>query len=69
METTLKVTGMNCGACVNHVTNALQGVEGVTSAAVDLESGTATVKHEASVQPQTLVEAVEEDGYGAELAA
>lgn len=69
METTLKVTGMNCGACVSHVTNALQGVEGVTSAVVDLDSGTATVKHEASVQAQTLVEAVEEDGYGAELAA
>lgn len=69
METTLKVTGMNCGACVNHVTNALQGVEGVTNAVVDLESGTATVKHIANVQPQTLVEAVEEDGYGAELAA
>jgi Cu+-exporting ATPase len=69
METTLKVTGMNCGACVNHVTNALQGVEGVTNAVVDLASGTATVKHEANVQPQTLVEAVEEDGYGAELAA
>ncbi len=67
METTqLKITGMNCGACVQHVTKALQGVEGVRLAAVDLTSGLATVKHDAGTEPESLVRAVAEAGYGAQ---
>ena len=69
METTLKVTGMNCGACVQHVTKALQSVEGVKLAEVDLTSGVATVKHEDDTQSQALIEAVREEGFGAELKA
>ena len=67
METTLKVTGMTCGMCVQHVTKALQSVPGVKLAAVDLTSGTAVVKHDESAQPQAMVEAVVEEGYGAQL--
>ncbi len=66
METTqLKVTGMNCGACVNHVTNALQGVVGVKVATVDLAAGSATVQHNANTNAAALVEAVAEAGYQA----
>jgi len=66
METTqLKVTGMNCGACVNHVTHALQSVAGVQAATVDLAAGSATVQHDASTNPAALVEAVAEAGYQA----
>lgn len=67
METTLKVEGMNCGACVNHVTKALQGVAGVQHAAVDLASGTATVHHDENTTPATMAEALEEAGYEAQL--
>lgn len=67
METTLKVTGMNCGACVSHVTKTLQGVEGVQVAAVDLASGIATVKHGENAKPEAMVEAVNEAGYNAEV--
>jgi copper chaperone CopZ len=67
METTLKVTGMNCGACVGHVTRALQGVPGVKLAAVDLTSGEAVIKHDERAQPQAMVEAVVEEGFGAQL--
>ena len=67
METTLKVTGMNCGACVGHVTKALQGVPGVKLAAVDLTSGEAVVKHDESAKPEAMVEAVIEEGFGAQV--
>ena len=67
METKLEVTGMNCGACVNHVTQALQSVPGVKLAAVDLNSRTATVKHDESTTVEAMVEAVDEAGYHAEM--
>jgi len=67
METTqLKVTGMNCGMCVNHVTKALQSVAGVKLAAVDLNSGAATVKHDEDAKAEAMMEAVEEAGYQAQ---
>jgi len=67
METTLKVTGMTCGMCVGHVTKALQSVPGVKLAAVDLNSGTAVVKHDESAQSEAMVQAVTEEGYGAQV--
>ena len=66
METTLKVTGMNCGACVNHVTTALQGVAGVNLAAVDLNAGSAFVKHDENAEIEAMVQAVEEAGFQAQ---
>jgi Cu+-exporting ATPase len=59
---------MSCGACAGHVTNALQNVEGVERAMVDLASNSAVVKHDASVSSAQLIEAVVEDGYEAEVA-
>ena len=67
MTTELKVKGMNCGACVSHVTKALQGVAGVQSATVDLAVGTAQVEHQSGIEPQALIEAVTEAGFGADL--
>jgi len=66
METTLKVTGMTCGMCVQHVTKALQSVEGVSVATVDLGSGLATVKHEETAKAEAMIEAVVEEGYQAQ---
>lgn len=68
METTqLKVTGMTCGMCVQHVTQALQSVAGVKQATVDLTSGHAVVNHEMSAKPEAMIEAVSEAGYEAKL--
>jgi copper chaperone len=64
----LNLSGMTCGACVSHVSSALQGVTGVQSAIVDLASGTARVGGE-NLDVATLVAAVEEEGYGAQEAA
>ncbi|MBV9470896.1 MAG: heavy-metal-associated domain-containing protein, partial [Abitibacteriaceae bacterium] len=45
METTqLKITGMSCDVCVQHVTKALQNVPGVQQVQVNLQAGTATVQ-------------------------
>lgn len=66
----LKVTGMSCGHCVQAVTKALQSVEGVSQARVDLKGGTATVEFDATrTDPRALARAVSEEGYEAEETA
>src|SRR6184192_1880054 len=42
--TELAISGMTCGNCARHVTEALQSVPGVRSAAVSLEGKSASVK-------------------------
>ena len=59
----LTITGMTCGHCARTVTQALQAVPGVASAAVDLKAGTAVVQGDPD--PTALVAAVEDEGYGA----
>jgi copper chaperone len=61
--TELKITGMTCGHCQQSVKGALESVEGVQTADVDLATGTAQVEGNADVN--TLVAAVEEEGYQA----
>lgn len=63
MTKTLTVEGMMCGHCKMNVEKALAGVEGVTSAVVDLDAKTATVKLANEVADQTLIDAVTEAGY------
>jgi copper chaperone len=67
METQLEVKGMNCGKCVAHVKSALEAVENVQSAEVNLEQNSAVVTHDPQMDPQTLVRAVEEEGYEASV--
>jgi copper chaperone CopZ len=61
--TTYTVTGMTCGHCVSAVTEEVSQVPGVTSVAVDLESGGLTVTSEAQVDETAVRAAVEEAGY------
>ncbi len=65
MSTELNISGMTCGHCQAAVTKALKGVPGVEHAQVDLKSGKATV--EGQVDPQLLLAAVTEEGYGAQV--
>ncbi len=68
METlNLKISGMSCGACVGHVTNALQSAPGVSSAVVDLASESARVEGQ-NLNVEQLKSAVEEEGYQAQAA-
>ena len=60
--TTLAVGGMTCGGCAGNVQRALEGVAGVTSAAVDHVTGNASVMH-AGVAQAELEAAVAAAGY------
>ncbi len=64
MKTELQIEGMNCDACVSFVASALQSVEGVERALVDLNSKRAEVEGE-NYRVEDLIEAVEEEGYSA----
>ena len=64
----LEITGMTCDGCASHVRSALKGVEGVTRVEVpDWSRGKATVQSPESVSVETLVQAVQNEGYGADL--
>jgi len=63
----LKIDGMTCGHCVQHVKTALMDVPGVQGADVDLKTATAQVTGLAD--PSALIAAVEEEGYKASLEA
>ena len=64
--TKLKIDGMSCEHCVRAVSGALQEVPGVDSVVeVNLERGEAIV--EGSAETASLIAAVEEEGYRAEV--
>jgi Cu+-exporting ATPase len=68
--TELLVSGMTCGNCARHVTDAIQGVSGVCSASVSLDARTASIRWEASERENVtaVVEAVKRAGFAAEAA-
>lgn len=65
-EINLDVSGMACSACVNHVTKALQPLEGVENIDVDLAAGKVKVKR-ATYRTDDLIAALNEDGYPSSL--
>lgn len=62
-QITLKVEGMTCNHCKMHVEKALNGVNGVENAQVDLAKGEAVVSGNAN--RDDLVKAVVDAGYNA----
>ena len=63
MEKTLKIEGMMCGHCEMHVKKALEALDGVDSANVSHEAGTAIVTLNENVADDVLKQAVTEQGY------
>ena len=64
----IPVTGMTCAACSSRVQRALAARPGVSEAAVNLLTGSATITYDpARAHAEDLVEAVRATGYGAEL--
>src|ERR1051325_3738938 len=61
------VSGMTCNNCARHVTEAIQGVPGVASASVTLDTGRAQVRWSPNAAPDAgaVVRAVSEAGYDA----
>jgi copper chaperone CopZ len=60
----LKISGMTCQGCSEHVNHALDGIPGVLEHNTSYEQGTSLVKYDASKSTkEKLVEAVNATGY------
>ncbi len=59
----ISIEGMSCGHCVNHVTEALKGVEGVSNIQVNLQSKNAIIEVISNVADTSLKEAIEDVVY------
>lgn len=66
MSIELKIEGMSCGHCKISVEKALKSVPGVQKVEVFLDQGRAVVEGDAPVD--RLIEAVQEEGYSAQVA-
>ena len=64
-EQIFQVGGMRCASCQAHVAKAVKAVPGVLDAEVNLVTGRMTVK--GSCSPQTILDAVKNAGFTAEL--
>ena len=70
MKENFAVTGMTCAACSAHVERAVGKLNGVEQVSVNLMLGSMVVNYdEGQVTPLDIIAAVEEGGYGAQLAA
>lgn len=63
MIRTMKIKGMMCSHCENHVKKALEELNGVEHAEVSAESGTAVVTLTSDIPDDTLRAAVESQDY------
>jgi len=61
--TTLIVSGMTCGHCVNHVMTALKELSGVTNVEVELEGGRVSIESETELESSAITAAVTAAGY------
>ena len=59
----LTIDGMTCGGCARAVRAALVAIEGVTSADVQHESGTATISVQHEIPREQIASALEEAGF------
>ena len=62
-RTDIPIEGMTCGSCTSRVAAALEAVDAVIEARVNLAFGRATVLHDGSVDDASLRLAVERAGY------
>lgn len=63
MKKIVHVEGMGCMNCVHHVKEALEGLDGVTSADVSLESNTAVITLSKDVADEAIKSAIDDAGY------
>lgn len=65
---TFSIEGMTCGACSAAITNGVEGMTGVTKAAVSLITERAVVDYDSSVvTPEQILERIDECGFDAQL--
>jgi Cd2+/Zn2+-exporting ATPase len=67
-QTTLAVAGMDCAEEVAAIQRALKPINGVREVRANLLAGKATISHDASVTPGSLIEAIAVEGLKATVA-
>jgi copper chaperone len=60
---TFTVKGMTCGHCVNHVTEEVKKIAGVTAVDIALETGAVTITSDNNISSADVEAAVVEAGY------
>ena len=63
MKKIIKIDGMGCQHCVNRITEALSAIDCVDVLEVSLEDKSATVDVEESIADETLMNAIDEEGF------
>ena len=63
MEKTLKIEGMLCQHCQNHVHEALSAMDGVTAVTVDLEGKKADVTLSKDIPMEDFAKVIADAGY------
>jgi periplasmic mercuric ion binding protein len=62
----LKITGMTCAGCSNHVANTLKALDGVVEQKVEYPGDVATIKYNpAKTSVAVIIKAIEKIGYKA----
>ncbi|MFU8869625.1 heavy-metal-associated domain-containing protein [Natronococcus sp.] len=65
-QTTIDVRGMSCGGCEENVTDALEALEGVSSATANHEVDEVRVEHDEGTTVDAIGSAIEDAGYEAD---
>ncbi|MEQ9404974.1 MAG: heavy metal-associated domain-containing protein [Cyclobacteriaceae bacterium] len=63
MKTEIKVDNLKCHGCANTITSALQKMEGVDAAAVDVEKSSVLIEHQADFNRELFVDKLAKLGY------
>ncbi|MFU0799330.1 MAG: copper ion binding protein [Xylanivirga thermophila] len=63
MKKKIFIDGMSCQHCVNRVTVALNNMEGVSSAKVNLDGGFAEVELDKDISDDAFREIIDDAGY------
>lgn len=62
-QTTLDVSGMSCGGCEENVTDALESLDGVSSATANHGADEVRVEHDERTTVDAIGSAIEDAGY------
>lgn len=67
MKTIIQVGGMTCSSCSNSITSELKKINGVEDVSVSLITEEAVIDHSSSMNPNDLVERIEDLGFDGNL--
>lgn len=64
----LKITGMTCAGCSNHISTALKSVDGIIEYSVEYPGDLATIPYNPNkINPEAIIKVIEKIGYKAEI--